>query len=158
MGHEVIDRALEVTACAIVRQPLHQLARHLHVVGYLAAIEVRCQADVALGGEAFGVALDPIGQAPPFVDDDDGRERSLAIGHSQEAFYFVLTGLEGDVLGYDFGVLSRAGGCGESDEERQGGNKAAHDANLSARGDDSLQPTRSHRDRPAHENTRRRPG
>ena len=45
---------------------------HIGIGSDLAAVEINGEGDVAFVGEALGLLLDPVVDAPPFLNDDDG--------------------------------------------------------------------------------------
>ena len=92
--------------------------RHVGVGGHFAAVEVDGEGDVAFVGEMLRLFLHPVVEAPPFVNDDDGRMRAGASRQVKEAVRGVAAAGKGDWL--HVGWVNAGTGNGEAGKEKQG--------------------------------------
>lgn len=76
-AQQVSHCPLQVAQDALFRQGPVQDVRLEHILAQLAPVEIDRQHDIALVRQAFGLLLDPAGQAPVLVNDDEGRGRPL---------------------------------------------------------------------------------
>src|SRR6266513_2312515 len=110
---QVLEGVREVGHGPVVRQPARELVRLAHLLRDLAAIEVGREGDVALRREAIGLLFHPVVEAPPLLDDDDGRVVAVRGGQREVAARFAAEGWVVDRLF----TLVRGGDGG--DEERE---------------------------------------
>lgn len=88
---QVVDGAADILIDGIAKvEAVHQVMGFFLFDGHLAPIQVWNQRQVACQGEAVGHAANLIVQAPPFLDDDNGR-RAVELCRLREIALHLLS-------------------------------------------------------------------
>ena len=105
---EKVECSVKIAFGAVFGNSAHDFVGHVGSGRDLAAIEIDGERDIALISELRRLVLHPVVQSPPFVNDDQRRERAFACGRVKNSLHSFVAAFVGDGL-----ALGGEGGGGE---------------------------------------------